>query len=126
MGTFTTREKSDGGNAWNELVSTNSIGGGIKIRLGSHQLTLSVRSTDRYELELDKTMLQLTCEGSSTGGTDDCSMQDETRIQNSTTTTEGTTTMTVVLVTVLATVVIVVIVVIAIARRATKTPYNPL
>ena len=73
MGTFRTRAKSNYGYAWNEFLSSDSLGGSIEIRPGNHELTLTVISTDRYGVELDKTTLQLTCEGSNTGGNDDCS-----------------------------------------------------
>ena len=93
MGRFSTREKSNYGRAWNEFLNTSSIGNTIEIHPGSHEMTLSVHSTDRYGVELDKTTLQITCEGSDTGENDDCLTEDDTATQD-TTTTEGGTTAT--------------------------------
>ena len=63
LGSFRTRAASEGGELWNVFVSTGKVGESLHVPPGEHEMELVVLSTDEYGVELDKTTLQLSCEG---------------------------------------------------------------
>lgn len=67
LGSFRTRAASDRGELWNVFVSTDNVGKSLQIPPGEHELQFAVLSTDEYGVELDKSTLQLTCEGLNIG-----------------------------------------------------------
>ena len=63
IGYFNTTAASNRGENWNVTNNTGMIGENRKINSGSHQLLLKAVKTDSYGVELDKTILNLTCTG---------------------------------------------------------------
>lgn len=72
LGSFRTRAASKGGELWNVFVSTGAVGESLHIPAGEHEMELVVLSTDVYGVELDKTTLQLACEGLNIGEDKKC------------------------------------------------------
>ena len=63
IGYFNTTAASNRGENWNVTNNTGMIGENRKINSGPHQLLLKAVKTDSYGVELDKTILNLTCTG---------------------------------------------------------------
>jgi hypothetical protein len=61
IGSFNTIAASNFGMNWNVIRNTGMIGENRKINSGSHQLQLKAVNTDSYGVELDKSILNLTC-----------------------------------------------------------------
>ena len=61
IGSFNTIAASNFGANWNVIRNTGIIGENRKINSGIHQLLLKAVNTDLYGVEIDKSILNLTC-----------------------------------------------------------------
>jgi hypothetical protein len=64
IASFTTISASNFGQNWNVIRNTRAIGTSKEIDTGKHELVLKAVNTDAYGVELDKSVLNLTCTSS--------------------------------------------------------------
>jgi len=65
VGIFETTAISGGGSLWNVPRSSGRIGNSMELEPGTHRLRIVATRTDRYRVEIDRTLLTLNCRGNS-------------------------------------------------------------